>query len=661
MDFRFHHSLNKTDLLSLAQNISKSKLISKTILKQNPPQILKKPQITQTNPLKSNLLYSNIIPNKERSRSVNQMMSSLLKSSTVTKTKLLDQITNIKPVTDLSSSFCTNVSGTDETVSRASFASPQSNRNNNVISSRYSSCSSNSRDNLSDFEGPSSANSCTNGFSYYNIKKSLSTLSVNETSEKYTAVSTSPSEMINKNTQNSCSTYTNFNTFRKGTRYQTNTINTASLAYTNRNVNNLNSQGCTRIITFIQFEDLIVLEEKMYHILDSFRFSKPVPKLCIEWWTFYTYSSFCGKFETLFSEGSPLKQIAHDASILELLSIILTYEALSKDLKITQNILSNLKNLINEVHQNFLVMVDLILTRISSQSMTNIWINKIQNIILSKRAHRIYKNEHLNLIKKNNDYISNIFRTILRSYVNSTKVDTSSFSFYYKKLNKTTIKTLNDYFRKKINQDYCKTGDSLSFIINETPIMPNLTVPYLQNRIDSKKAFTLVLDLDETLISFRMEGAKKGILRVRPGLHTFLSSLQPLYELIIFTAGTQEYADPILDAIEKGKKYFDKRLYRQHAVIMENFFVKDLSKLGRDLSKVIIIDNMPHNFRLQRENGIFIKNFYGEDKNDTALTDLIPILQAIASNRNNDVRIELKRFENEIFTKITTNLKDEED
>ena len=92
---------------------------------------------------------------------------------------------------------------------------------------------------------------------------------------------------------------------------------------------------------------------------------------------------------------------------------------------------------------------------------------------------------------------------------------------------------------------------------------------------------------------------------------------------------------------------------------MDNIFVKDLSRLGRDISKVIIIDNMPHNFRLQKENGIFIKNFYGENSKDTALLDLIPILKDIASNEHNDVRIELKKFENEIFTKITTDLIDE--
>ena len=53
-----------------------------------------------------------------------------------------------------------------------------------------------------------------------------------------------------------------------------------------------------------------------------------------------------------------------------------------------------------------------------------------------------------------------------------------------------------------------------------------------------------------------------------------------------------------------------------------SYLIKDISRLGRDLSKIIIVDNMPQNFRLQTENGIFIKTFYGEDTNDTALIEL---------------------------------------
>jgi hypothetical protein len=68
---------------------------------------------------------------------------------------------------------------------------------------------------------------------------------------------------------------------------------------------------------------------------------------------------------------------------------------------------------------------------------------------------------------------------------------------------------------------------------------------------------------------------------------------------------------------------------------------------------------MKQNFKLQKENGIFIKNFYG-DKNDSTLVELLPILLEIAKNKENDVKIELKKFKNEIFTKITTNLKNED-
>ena len=172
MDFRFQHSLNKTDLLSLAKNISKSKLLTKTLL--NHSNIAKKPQPQN---ITNNLLYNNIIPNKERSRSVNAMMSSLLKQSNVVKhTK--ESSSNLKPLNDLSVSFCTNVSGTEETDTK--YSNKATNKNNgNMISSRFSSCSSN--DNYSEVD----TNSCINGYSCYNItKKPISTICMNDENEK---------------------------------------------------------------------------------------------------------------------------------------------------------------------------------------------------------------------------------------------------------------------------------------------------------------------------------------------------------------------------------------------------------------------------------------------------------------------------------------------
>jgi CTD small phosphatase-like protein 2 len=69
----------------------------------------------------------------------------------------------------------------------------------------------------------------------------------------------------------------------------------------------------------------------------------------------------------------------------------------------------------------------------------------------------------------------------------------------------------------------------------------------------------------------------------------------------------------------------------------------------------MIIDNMPQNFRLQKENGIFIKTFYGEDQEDTALFELIPILSQIAE-AGGDVRRTLVKFKDDILNKVSSNL-----
>ena len=127
------------------------------------------------------------------------------------------------------------------------------------------------------------------------------------------------------------------------------------------------------------------------------------------------------------------------------------------------------------------------------------------------------------------------------------------------------------------------------------------------------------------------------------------------YELIIFTAGTQEYGDLLIDAIEENKIYFEHRFYRQHTVIIGNDFVKDLSRIGRPLDKMIIVDNMPQNFRLQKENGINIKAFWGEDVNDNALTELGKILTNIAQE-GGDLRNGLAKYRDEIIRKVTSNI-----
>jgi CTD nuclear envelope phosphatase 1 len=65
------------------------------------------------------------------------------------------------------------------------------------------------------------------------------------------------------------------------------------------------------------------------------------------------------------------------------------------------------------------------------------------------------------------------------------------------------------------------------------------------------------------------------------------------YNLIIFTASVQEYADPVIDWLEAERKYFAGRYYRQHCTYRNGAYIKDLAQVEPDLSRVMIIDNSP--------------------------------------------------------------------
>ena len=165
----------------------------------------------------------------------------------------------------------------------------------------------------------------------------------------------------------------------------------------------------------------------------------------------------------------------------------------------------------------------------------------------------------------------------------------------------------------------------------------------------------MILDLNETLINFKYEENGEGYVRIRPFLFGFLEEVSQLYELIVFTNSEKEYADSVIEAIEKDRTYFDHVFYRQHTIIVGNDFVKDLTRIGRPLNSIIIIDNMPQNYKLQKENGILIKPFWGEDSKDRTLYDLMPILLDIAKE-GGDVRYGLNKYRNEIIGKITSNI-----
>jgi len=179
------------------------------------------------------------------------------------------------------------------------------------------------------------------------------------------------------------------------------------------------------------------------------------------------------------------------------------------------------------------------------------------------------------------------------------------------------------------------------------PMLPNLELNPKLPPCKAAGTYTLVLDLDETLVHY-FEHDGMGNYDIRPGMHEFLERMSELgYELVIFTAATQDYADWVIDQIDPGR-LIHYRLYRQHALPWGPIFVKDMSCLGRDLERTLIIDNVQENFMLQPNNGIFICTWY-DDPHDTALFALTPLLDELIATRSKVPEI-LDKYRDQIPT-----------
>ena len=169
---------------------------------------------------------------------------------------------------------------------------------------------------------------------------------------------------------------------------------------------------------------------------------------------------------------------------------------------------------------------------------------------------------------------------------------------------------------------------------------------------DSRKI--LILDLDETLIhtstfpphknvkclTFTNNDTKEYVF-LRPGVEEFLAHVAQMFEVFIFTAGTRGYAEPILDQLCPEIDQLH-RFFRDSCNFSSKKCKKDLTKFGKPLSQVIMIDDNRHMKQTYPDNTIHIDNWNGTPYDDTLLNTVIPILEEC--NAANDVRTILSSY-----------------
>jgi CTD small phosphatase-like protein 2 len=132
-------------------------------------------------------------------------------------------------------------------------------------------------------------------------------------------------------------------------------------------------------------------------------------------------------------------------------------------------------------------------------------------------------------------------------------------------------------------------------------------------------------------------GASCTVLK-RNGVDKFLTACAANFETYVFTAGTKDYADPLLDSLDPERRLAG-RLYRCDCHPCrgpegQEMYLKDLTAVARrggradnDMARIVLVDNNPASFVFQPRNGILVPDFCGE--RDDVLPAVLQLLQKL--------------------------------
>ncbi len=302
--------------------------------------------------------------------------------------------------------------------------------------------------------------------------------------------------------------------------------------------------------------------------------------------------------------------------------------------------LSSEKNLNNDLNVNNINSIDAV---------------SINGIIFPYKKRK--SQNYGNLSYKSNNYNKNIYHTIegnlpdshvkiiINENIENKENDYNQINNSFKNNSMLSNNpTLNLKKTQIINQNSYRNSFLKNINLNQLPT--NIKFPLLP--IIKNKNYTLIINLDDCLI----HNYDSNKIIIRNGLKDFLFSLIPYYELISYTNGDENYSNKIISIIDEKEHFFKYNLHKGNSTFLNEKYYKDFNKLGRNIKKCIIIEDINNNLGRHNDNTILIKSFIKNEK-DNILKKLSNILINIVKDDSDDVRKNLKMLQKEIKDEVS--------
>ena len=430
----------------------------------------------------------------------------------------------------------------------------------------------------------------------------------------------------------------------------------------------------------LNLDDLTYIEGRLNDIILSLNNNKNIFDInakyeCFQFLKFYKKSTFFNKFPLFFSSDKN-KLIIKSAFNLHLFIIIITYN-LSSNQTILNKVLIILRKIYNLLKMNLFIFIRQIelVWKDDSYLYNDLRFQTCHYYLNKKGIFYLNENDKINLINNNCITIVNDIKIVLNLYLNMNSKYYTDLKDIYLNISKIHEQDIYTYFYNCLAIDD-NSIDSCNNIYNNNNInhsliqkekeedeifMDNIIFSYRLNKAippflnnSCKKKFTIVLDLEDTLLNIRYLSNGKLLLSLRPGLISFLSGIKQYYEIISFSKFSRNYSSTIINYIEGNRKLFDYNFYREHCSLIGRKFYKDISRIGRDMKRIIMVDDLPENLEKHLDNAILIKPYDGEEQNnDRVLYELRKMLILFYRLGYDDIRTAIKKFKNEIYEKIT--------